>query len=159
MNTVKILNKNVNIDRLGIAMYYLYYCQNNLSLQYLLKVRKCWKWEKAILSQIKMCLKYALESTFEWSNCFYLGKSTYWMSFWLCKTVCLCSISKLYFSSVACWSTINKSSSRRAMINPRLNWKQKTKINHYITIKKTFSIRPTKLFVSVMIKNLFFKMG
>ena len=46
---------------------------------------------------------------------------THCMSCWLWSTVCLCSISKLYFSSVACWSTMNRSSPFLAMMKPRLN--------------------------------------
>ena len=58
--------------------------------------------------------------------------STDCMSFWLCITVCLCSISKLYFSSVACWSTINRSSSFLAMMKPRLNWNKYQVSIHFL---------------------------
>ena len=39
----------------------------------------------------------------------------------LLSTVLRCRRSKLCFSSLACWSTMNRSLPRRAMMKPRLN--------------------------------------
>lgn len=44
------------------------------------------------------------------------------MSFCPWSTVCCCNISKLYFSSVACWSIMKTSELSLVMIKPKLNW-------------------------------------
>lgn len=56
---------------------------------------------------------------------------------WFWRTQVCCSVSKLYFSSVACWSIMKRSELRRAMINPKLNcpnisiWNTENYQNHY----------------------------
>lgn len=49
------------------------------------------------------------------------AQSTHTMSLCPCNTVCCCNISKLYFSSVACWSTMKRSEFTLVMMKPRLN--------------------------------------
>lgn len=65
------------------------------------------------------------------SSCYF----TYQTSFCGWSRVVRCNVSKLYFSSAACWSTMKRSEFNRAIMKPKLNWPT-TSI--YVNNRKSF---------------------
>lgn len=63
-----------------------------------------------------------INDMYDWGKHVSAKSDSYAMSFCPWRTVCCCNISKLNFSSVACWSIIKMSDLSLAMMNPRLNW-------------------------------------